>query len=412
MPGLELNLAVSTLRLYQTDSYEQSFESQVLRVIPAKEEQSWLLLKETLFYPSAGGQPHDTGQLAGAVVLEVKNQADEVWHRLKGSPPKVGERVKGIIDWQRRYRHMQRHSAQHLLSQAFLRVNEAYETKSVGLNSPVCTIDFAGEPDEDSLQRAEFLANEAVYANYQIYAFEVCEEELSQYQLRRPPKVSGKIRLVQMGDWELAACGGTHLRSSAEAGPIKLLRLERVRTQLSRVYFVAGWEALKDYGLKHRVSYDLALQFSSQIAKLPKRVKALENELSHTKRQLHALEETLATALAQNLVEQAETTTHGRLVTYRLEPGKTALLRPLAQALTQYDDVLALLGTTREDSAQLLFCRGQNVSLDVAALLKDALPLIAGRGGGKPDMAQGGGKQTEGLSKALLRAADVAKKAP
>jgi len=217
---------VKSIRLEQLDSYARSFSS---RVIAAEERKGahWVALEESLFYPTSGGQVFDSGTLNNIAVLDVEKQDDLVWHKLERSLA-VGDVVEGELDWARRYRHMQRHSGQHLLSQAFFRLDGAFETKSVSLTSELCTIDFSGEPQLSDLVAAQALVNEVVYKNLAIRAFEVDDSEIANYPLRRPPKVSGRVRLVQMGDWEWSACGGTHLASTAEAAPVKLLRSERI----------------------------------------------------------------------------------------------------------------------------------------------------------------------------------------
>jgi alanyl-tRNA synthetase len=394
---------VATKRLYHDEAYRRRFASKV----PGSKEEAgrcWLLLERTLFYPTSGGQPHDLGTLGGMKVLDVKNEGDEVWHLIEGPAPKEGEVVEGVIDWPRRYRHMQRHSAQHLLSQAFLRTGTAFTTQAVSLGGPVCTVDLAGEPDEGDLEAAERIANEAAYANYPVEAFEVSAEEIHRYPLRRPPKVSGSIRLVRMGDWEISACGGTHVRSTAEAAPIKLLRLERVRGGLARVHFRSGLEALEDYATKHRIAYGLATALSSAVEDVPERILALQRELQETRRQLAAWQERFTEALAARLLEAAEPGSSGRVVTHILEEDEMELLKPLAQALVEEPEVIALLGGTQNHRAQLLFARSQTATADMKALLGEALPLIEGRGGGRVDFAQGAGARLDGLSEALAHA--------
>ena len=282
-----------------------------------------------------------------------------------------------------------------------MRTSPQFETRSVSLRSPVCTVDFAGGPDTSDLKAVETLANDVAYQNLPIQAFEISDEEVIRYPLRRPPKVSGHIRLVQMGDFELSACGGTHVRGAAEVLPIKVLGLESIRSGLTRVSFVCGLEALEDYGVKHRALTGLAQSFSSGLADVPARVEALHTELSDAQRTLKTLREQLAEVLAQSLLTSAKETPQGGVVVHTLSPEQAELLQPLSSSLTQQPDVIALLGTAKEGRAQLLFSRGSGVDVNMLELLQAALPKIAGRGGGKPDRAQGGGDKAEGLDEAL-----------
>jgi alanyl-tRNA synthetase len=389
-------------RLEQQDSYLKEFTSVVT---DAREQkgQRVVALAESAFYPTAGGQSFDTGTLNSVRVVDTfKEEKNDtvVWHRLEHPTLNIGDKVHGLIDWERRYKHMQRHSAEHMLAQAFVRVNPAFQTQAVNLSQVICTIDLAGEPKEKDLLKAEQIVNEAAYQNLPIRAFEVDESELANYPLRRAPKVTGNIRVVQMGDYDYSACGGTHLRSSAEALPIKVLSSEKIKGSLTRIYFMAGSEALSDYSLKHTISTDVAKSFSSSIEKLPERVAQLRDELKTTKQQLATLQETVAKARANALLHTAQSTSKGRIITHELSTDESSLLVPLSKLLGAESNVIALLGAGG-DKASLLFIRGKNVSVEMNTLLDKVLYLIQGKGGGNPERAQGNGTDTAGVMQAL-----------
>jgi alanyl-tRNA synthetase len=389
-------------RLEQQDSYLKEFKSTITDVHEQK-GQVVVALAESAFYPTAGGQSFDIGTLNGIRVLdtfkEEKND-DVVWHKLESNALKVGDSVHGILDWERRYKHMQRHSAEHMLAQAFIKVNPAFQTQAVNLSQIICTIDIAGEPREKDLNHAEEIVNEAAYQNMPIKAFEVDESEIGNYPLRRAPKVSGKIRIVQIGEYDYSACGGTHLRSSAEALPIKVLSSEKIKGSLTRIYFMAGGEALNDYNLKHNISSEVAKSFSSSVDKLPERVAQLRDELKTTKQQLMALQETIAKARANELLQAAQTTEKGHVITHALGADESSLLLPLSKLLGAESNVIALLGASG-DKASLLFIRGKNVSVEMNTLLSEVLYLIQGKGGGSAERAQGNGTDSAGVMQAL-----------
>ncbi|WP_117237593.1 alanyl-tRNA editing protein [Thermus sediminis] len=295
------------MRLYQLNSYATRFQARVERAW-SDEKGHYAVLSQTLFYPESGGQPADTGVLRGAFgevqVLHAYEEAKafgDVVHVLSAPIPE-GVEVEGEIDWKRRFRHMQRHTAQHLLSQALLRAG-GYHTVAVSLDSPLCTLDLEEEVEEERVRQAEALAAFAVYADYPVEAFWVREEELAQYPLRRPPKVQGEVRLVRIGDFDLAACGGTHLKSSAQAGPIKVQKWERYKGG-TRVYFLAGWEALEDYHAKHALLSRLALAFSTSALDLEKPIKRLQEEVYALKGENLALREALVEALLPRALEE------------------------------------------------------------------------------------------------------------
>lgn len=388
------------MRPDQRDSYLQRFRSRVLEVDAASDE-VWVRLEESAFYPSSGGQPHDTGRIDGWPVIDVASRGGEVWHRLEGDPPAVGREVTGVLDWERRYRHMQRHSAQHLLSQAFVRVSPAFETRSVSLRGPDCTLDLAGDPGDDELRSAEHLANTFGYAALPVTSFEVTEAELADYALRRPPKVRGRIRLVAMGDVEIAACGGTHVASTAETLPIKLLTSERVRGGLRRVTFRAGWEAFDDYRERTRLTVELVQRLSTPLDDLGGRVVRLQEELAEARAAQAEARRRRAVDTAEELLRAGRLRAGVRVVSAEVDD---ELLDVLAEVLGERGGVAALLGSRDGERVRLAFARGPGGDLDLRPALKAALEEVDGRGGGRPERVQGAGRRPEALERALRAA--------
>lgn len=354
------------MRLYQLDSYATRFQARVERAW-RDEKGHYAVLSQTLFYPESGGQPADTGVLKGPFgevrvlhAYEEEKAFGDVVHVLSAPIPE-GVEVEGEIDWKRRFRHMQRHTAQHLLSQALLRAG-GYHTVAVSLDSPLCTIDLEEEEvEEEKVRQAEALAAFAVYADYPVEAFWVREEELVHYPLRRPPKVQGEVRLVKIGDFDLAACGGTHLKTSAQAGPIKVVKWERYKGG-TRVYFLAGWEALEDYHAKHALLTRLALAFSTSPLELEKPIKKLQEELYALKGENQALKEALVEALLPRALEEG----------VLLVPAP--VLPELAKRLLSWSDKTFLL-LSKEGRFALLGPERERVL--------NALKALGARGGGK-----------------------------
>ncbi len=388
------------MRLEQRDSYLRRFHNRV-REVQSRDDGFWVALDASAFYPTSGGQPHDTGRLGGVAVVDVTVRDGAVWHRLEAPALEPGDEVEGVLDWERRYRHMQRHSAQHLLSQAFVRVARAFETRSVSLRGPDCTLDLAGDPADDDLVSAEGLANTFAFAALPIVSFEVDERDLDGYALRRPPKVRGRIRLVAMGDVEIAACGGTHLASTAETLPIKVLGSERVRGGLRRVTFRSGWEAVEDYGAKHALAAELVQRFSAPVPELASRVARLQQELSEARAELAAAHARRADELAERLVDRAERRGGVRVVRAEVED---AMLEPTLDALAERDGVVALLASRAGERVRLAFARGPAVAWDLRPVLEAALAEVGGRGGGRPERAQGAGPRLEAIDGALRAA--------
>lgn len=381
---------LSGVRLDRYDSYLTTFHT-LVTATDTDQHGTWVRLERSAFYPNAGGQPNDVGTLtsAGGVfeVVGVEARADDdVWHLLATPGGLVpGEQVAGRIDWPRRWRHMQRHTAQHVLSQALVRVSPAFGTLAVSMRGPDCTIEIRGEFGEEDLMAAEAIANDAARQNHPVTAFEVDESRLGEYALRRPAKVSGRVRLVAVGHYDIVACGGTHLRSSAEALPIKLTGFERVRGGNTRITFRAGEEAVADYRAKHEAASALVRAFSAPVGELAGRGAQLQEELARSQYEAAGWRGRLARAYLERLAAQAT----GGVVSAVLEGDDAALLPDLVEACQSLPSTVALLACVDDGQARLAFVAGPGAAIDVRPLLKEALVGLGGRGGGRPDRAQG-----------------------
>jgi len=402
-------------RLDQLDAYALAFGAPVVAVRPepADAHQAWVRLAASAFYPTSGGQPNDLGTLDGIDVLDVTLDDDGVWHRVAAPPSAwpLGLLARGEVEPERRARHRQWHSAQHLLSQAFVRTDAAHATRAVSLAGPDLTIDVDGDPDDEAVAAAERLANERAYAAWPVVALEVDERDLARYPLRRPPKVTGRVRLVAMGPdvrddpasaWELSACGGTHVRCTAEAAPITVLRSERVRGGLARITFRAGLAAWEDHRFKHAVASRTAASLSTGVPELGAKVAALADEASALRRALAEARGLLADERAAALL--GDDPEPGALLVAELDEREADLLVPLADALAARG-ATAALAVVHAGRAELVLTSGAGI--DVRPALAAALPHLSGRGGGRPERAQGAGPATDGVADALAAAHDA-----
>lgn len=404
------------MRLDRTDSYLTEFQAQVTDV-REDERGHWLRLDRSAFYPTAGGQLHDTGHVTVAGtqlrVMDVQAADNAVWHLVTGaglSQVQAGTPVDGSVDWQRRYRHMQRHTGQHLLSQALVRVDPAFATTSVSMRGPGCTIDFSGQADADALAAVEFEVNRATRGALAITAFEIDDSRLGEYQLRRPAKVRGQVRLVAIGDYDLVACGGTHLSNSAEALPLKIVGLERVKGGTNRLTFRAGEEAQEDYAAKHAAVTALGAQLSAPASELSARVERLMTEAAALSQRLAAARRVQAAALAQRLTASAEA---GCAVAH-LTDESAELFPELVDLLQQAPGTVALLAADEVGTGRVRFAflAGPDTDFDVRPVFAALLKELGGRGGGRPDRAQGAAEADQArISAALAAAADQVKRA-
>jgi alanyl-tRNA synthetase len=378
-----------TIKLYRQDAYTKQFQSTVLEV-----QDSTVRLEASAFYPSAGGQAFDTGTLNNLAVLKTHELNGAIWHTVDGTL-EVGQPVSGQLNWARRFDHMQQHTGEHLLGQAFFRLER--HVIAVNMEHSVCTLDLDTATSWEMALQAEEAVNQAIWANLPIQTYEVPDTEIHTVPLRRTPKVSGQIRVVQIGEYDYSACGGTHTRTSSEVGMLKIFKLERIKSGATRVYFNCGGRLLADYRFKHDFVSGLGLQFSTALENVPARTQAVLDELLHAKRQLAAQKTLLSQYLAASF--------QGGVVLHELSDA--SMLAEVAKICTQRPNVLALLGAKDGEKALLAVACGLGVTHNAAEILKIGLAHIAGKGGGKPELAQGSGTNPEALGAALeaMRAA-------
>ena len=379
-----------TIRLYYDDSYCTTFDATVtaageLGGRPAVQ------LDRTFFYPTSGGQPNDTGKLDGVDVVDVLVQDDGLWHVLADSTTfQPGQNVTGKIDWPRRYDHMQQHSGQHLLSQVLYRLF-GFETVSVHFGAAESTLDIdAALIEADQLVAAEQEANRLAYAALPITAYEVTQEALAAVPLRRPPKVTGIVRIVEIAEFDYSACGGTHVHMTAEIAPIKIVRQERRRGQ-TRLTFLCGLRAVHDYAEKHRLLVAAAGVFSTDIAAVPALVQRSLDQTRELQRQIDTLTEQIVTYETRELLAEAATKGNLRVVQKVYVDRSVDALKQTAALLRSQPRTLALLGAQSGGKLTLLFGRSDDLALHAGNLLRDTLKAFGGNGGGRPELAQGGG---------------------
>jgi alanyl-tRNA synthetase len=383
-----------TIQLYRPDSYLTEFRATVLEVVVTAGKTE-VVLDQTAFYPTSGGQPHDTGRLDNARVVDVRESKAQgsIFHTLEGVVSlEVGAEVIGNIDWSRRLENMQQHTGEHLLGQAFFRQNA--HVIAVNMEHGICTLDLEQSISQDMALEAERGCNNAIWAGHEIRTYEVSDSEIGTVPLRRTPKVSGMIRVVQIGDYDYSACGGTHLRSSSEVGMVKILKLERIKSGATRVYFICGSRCLSDYRFKHDFVSNLGLRFSTASENVPARTEALLEELAAHKKELSSLRSNHAEVLADGLLEKSFP-----VVVHTLSDA--ALLVDLAKSIGARAGAVGILGAIDGARVLLAVACGEGSRVNAGEVLRVGLSFVDGKGGGKPDMAQGSGTNPNGMSAAL-----------
>lgn len=397
-----------TERLYYTDSHLIEFEA---RVVDKSERVSgWtaVTLDRTAFYPTGGGQPSDTGTLNGARVLEcIDAEDDGVLHVIQGRAPDVGATVSGRIDWARRLDHIQQHTGQHILSQAFVTLFNA-PTKGFRVMDVSSEIDVElMNPTDEVIERAVELANNVIWEDRQITIKTVTTEEARQLNLRKESTREGELRLIEVDGFDLTPCGGTHAYRTGEIGLIAVRTWERAKG-LTRIEFVAGTRALADYRRANKTARAVAALYSSARDDAAKLTVRMIDENKELHRRVRVLEEIAARVEASELLAGASVKPSGTRVVSKIFDNRDAeSLKHLAHALIANPQTIVLIGSRDKDAARLVFARSVDTEGDMSMLMREACVTIEGRGGGKPDLAQGGGKNIEKLEEAINQAAET-----
>jgi len=374
-----------TVRLYYDDSACTTFEAVVRACTPAAGGFD-VRLDRTAFYPTSGGQPFDTGRLGGVLVRDVIDCGDDVAHVVE-APIEPGSRVRGEIDAERRGDHREQHSGQHVLSAVFERL-AGVATVGFHMGSDVSTIDLEREVTAGQIARCETEANRIVGAAHPVSARIVPAAEVPALELRRPPKRTGDLRIVEIEGVDRPACGGTHVTSTREIGPIGVVATEKVRGG-TRVSFVCGGRAVRTF----RSGHDQLGEVARLLGSAPSEVGAQVGRLVEANRELNRRLASLAAELAalRAPMWRAEAVTMGgwRAVV-RHAPGESAEgLKGLAQALVAEPGFIAVL-VGDGHPAPVVVARATDVEFDAGAFVKALAGQLGGRGGGRPEIAQGG----------------------
>jgi alanyl-tRNA synthetase len=390
-----------TKRLYMEDPYVTAFDADVVGTRETDDGPA-VVFAETYFYPESGGQPFDLGTIDGAPITKViETDDDTVLHVVERLPR--ASRVHCEIDETRRRDHMQQHSGQHILSAAFVEEVDA-NTTSFHLGAAVSTIDLDRWPlTDDDVARAERAANDVARRGVAIRTRVVTGDEARALDLRKPPPGGESIRLVEVDGFDNQACCGTHPRSTSEVSPIAVRAFEKFKDG-TRVEFVCGDRALADYHETVSRVRSLASVLSSSEAELVDTATKLQAERKAMGKELGKLKRRALLADAESWMDKAEELA-GRLVLVEhvddLGPGE---LRTVAQKLVEKPGRVILLGSVAGGRAHLVFARSRDVDADMNAMLRSAAEAVAGRGGGTPEIAQGGGPDVEGVPQALATA--------
>ncbi|HYU77874.1 MAG TPA: DHHA1 domain-containing protein [Vicinamibacterales bacterium] len=377
-----------TTRLYYLEPYRTAFDA-VVTSCETHDGRLHVALDRTVFYPTSGGQPFDTGVLGDARVLDVIDREDDVVVHVVDRPLNVGSTVTGTIDWDRRFDHMQQHTGQHVLSAAFDRLFDV-RTESFHLGTAAATVDLAREVTASEVAAAESESNRVVWEDRPVSIRFASPEEAMALPLRKEPARGGRLRLIEIDDFDLSACGGTHVARTGAIGTIAITGTEKFRGG-SRVEFLCGGRVLSRFRLWREAFAATRQHLSVGPAELAGAVERLQGDAKSLQRTIRSLQEQLASHEAKGLLARGERLDDRLIVAEALDGWDAAGLKALAVAATSSDPrATAALFTTATPQLAVV-ARGKECSVDAAAVLKALFARFGGKGGGKPDLAQGGG---------------------
>jgi alanyl-tRNA synthetase len=376
-----------TDRLYYDDPYLSEFDATVVETT-THEGRTAVVLDRTAFYPSSGGQPFDVGTLSGARVLDVvaDDESERILHIVDRAPD--GGSVHGSIDWARRFDHMQQHTGQHVLSAAFDRLL-GVRTESFHLGADYSTIDLAREVSPAEIARAEAEANRVVWEDRPVAIRFAGADEIATLALRKEPKREGTLRLIDVKDFDLSACGGTHVARTGAIGIVAVSATERFRGG-SRITFLCGGRALAGFRALRDAVAGSVRALSVLPAELPSAIERLQADGKDLRRQIKDFQTKLASQEADTLADAAVAQGNVRLVAASLAGWDAGGLKLIASRIVERPGHLAIL-IGDPAPAPLIVARAADVGIDAGALLKQLVDRHGGKGGGRPEMAQGGG---------------------
>jgi alanyl-tRNA synthetase len=376
-----------TERLYYEDPYLTEFDAQIISVERLADGRVGAVLDRTAFYPTSGGQPFDTGSLGDARVTEVIDRDDGTIVHVVDKNVAAGS-THGRIDWARRFEHMQQHTGQHVLSAAFDRLHKA-RTVSFHLGASLSTIDLEPAVTAEQIASAVERANQIIWEDRPVTIRFADAADATAVPLRKESRRKGTLRLIEVDGFDISACGGTHVARTGAIGIVAVPIWERYKGG-TRVSFACGIRALRQFeALRDTVSAAMR-SLGTSAPEVMSSIERVQNDLKESRRALRGFQTRLAAFEADVLASRAVAAGARRVVVEALDGWDAAGIKEMASAVTARPGHLVVLFTA-SCPANIVVARAADVDVDAAALLRALTAQFGGKGGGRPDLAQGGG---------------------
>ncbi len=379
-------------KLYYDSAYIKEFEAQVLSCQEGKK--GWeIILSATAFYPEGGGQPADTGLLGNVRVTDVHEKDGQVVHYTDGPLP-VGEMVRGVIDWDRRFQHMQEHSGEHLVS-GLIHQRFGYDNVGFHMGTDEVTIDFNGVLEWGDLMAIEEKANGMIWENLEISAVYPEKDELDAMEYRSKKELTGAVRIVSIPGGDVCACCGTHVERTGEIGLVKFLSMIHYKGGV-RISLLCGKRAVEDYERKRDQVQKISVLLSARPGEISRAVEKLKDEEAK-------LQEKLVAAYDKLIASEVRDIKEGDGDIFILEPDFEAIqLRHLVNRLLEEKKGRTVLALGGAAEGSFLYVLGSRDG-DMRRLSRELNGLLNGRGGGSAQMAQGTFFATKDQLQAILK---------
>lgn len=391
-----------TKKLYEENPYLKNVEARVLtEQVRGYDGLYEVVLDQTLFYPTGGGQPYDRGFINEVAVLDVYKTEGVIYHVLESSLNNA-EDVVLRLDWERRFDHMQQHSGQHVLSRAFEIILEA-ETVGFHLGEELVTIDLTIDSlNESMLNSVEALANSIITENRRIAKNNIKEDKIPEEVKKKIPELDKYVRIVEIDDFDYCACSGTHPDTTAEIGLIKILGWEKYKQKV-RLSFVCGNRAIATMDKFQKQLYDTAAILKTNWEDVKNNVSRILAEKEEAEKRLRDLSSKLLGYEVDELLKEAEYNGHFYYLEKTFENRDFNEIKHLAEGVIKEGAFVALFTNKTAEKVQFLLQRSEGIDIPLNECLKHGLEVIEGKGGGNPKVAQGGGAKVENMQLALER---------
>lgn len=386
-------------KLYYEDQYLKEFIAEVTEVIE-KNNLYYVSLDKTAFFPGGGGQHCDLGYIDNHRVIDVIEENGKIYHVTEKRPIKI-HRVNCKIDWDRRLDGMQQHLGQHVLSGCFFTLFNA-NTVSVHVGKDISTVDIQGYLDEETIRKAEKMANEIIQENIKVEFLTPSKKELKKLNLRRDlPNTDEQIRIVKIGDLDINACCGIHPSRTLDLQAIKVKRWEKHKGA-TRIEYLAGKRAINDYFNKDEFRNKICRFLNCGEDDAINAINNLSSDLKSALSENREIKAEIGEYQIKDMIKEAKSIGDMYVVSKIYNGGDLKYISKIAEKISLNDNMIVLFAVKFEDKANLIFSASKNISnVSMNDLLKDAITLIDGRGGGSKFMAQGGGKNCSNLKGAM-----------